>query len=126
MWNLLARVPSELFICPQFQIKGGYCPDFVALNLRAKEVWIVEVSGKATLSKRLREKTTDAEKYVAAVKAQLAELAPVWLADWKYSLKVFVRKDAKPAIPSARFLEVRFLEDLKFPWHDWDRKFDES
>ena len=45
MDNLLARYPGQIFLHPQFDInKGHSCPDFVVLNIKEREVWVVEVS----------------------------------------------------------------------------------
>jgi hypothetical protein len=59
MWNLCARYPSELFFCPQFDIGGGWSyPDFGVLYPKERQVWVVEVTGKASgtkLAKKLKD-----------------------------------------------------------------------
>ena len=62
MMHLTRNGKANVFVCPQYDIDGRWAsPDFVALDFESKTVWVVEVSGAASLAKLLK-KVRDRER----------------------------------------------------------------
>ncbi len=122
-----------IFASRQYNIGGNHsCPDMVALNLRNKEVWIVEVSTNSApkdLAHRINDRD---EHWIVKLKEMLIQGNSPVDESWRFIVKAFVKRDAETGLK--RMLggiippnvEVHIIEDLGFLWSDdwweWDKK----
>lgn len=118
-----------LFLAPQFSVSdsGGEwsCPDFVALDFRAHEVQVVEVTAAYDVG-GLIEKIQDPEtQWFRRLIPQLIALG-IPVSGWNNIVRVFVRKDRhesiKAKVSNSREVRIGSLEDIAFPWRwPWDQ-----
>lgn len=126
--NYLAT--EGLFLSPQFSVSeenGEWsCPDFVALNFRAREIQVIEVSTAYNIRALFEKIENREEKWFCKLIPQLlARGIPV--ADWTAVVRVFIRRDRHDFM-RAKFgqcpdVRIEVLEDMAFrwqwPWEQW-------
>ena len=122
-----------IFASRQYNIGGNHsCPDMVALNLRNKEVWIVEVSTNSVpkdLACRINDRD---EHWIVKLKEMLIQGNSLVDESWRFIVKAFIRRDV--ATGFKRMLgdtippnvEINIIEDLGFLWSEdwwkWDKQ----
>ena len=122
-----------IFASRQYTIGGNHsCPDMVALNLRNKEVWIVEVSTNSVpkdLARRINDRD---EHWIVKLKEMLIQGNSPVDESWQFIVKAFIRRDV--ATGFKRMLgdtippnvEINIIEDLGFLWSEdwwkWDKQ----
>ncbi|MBI4610977.1 MAG: hypothetical protein HY726_18450 [Candidatus Rokubacteria bacterium] len=122
---------GHVFVSPQYSIRGDTgtewsCPDYVALNFRARSVSVVEVSSArkpSTLQERVR---TRDHQWLDRLRGQLTANGVVDESWKEYFVDVFVRRDAEPTFRQEFGLDptvrIHVLEELGPPW-TWTRSY---
>ena len=124
---------GHVFLAPQYNIaydrelnEGGACPDFVALDLKLREVIVVEVTTAADvqpLIKRIEQRET---RWYGPIRRKMKEVGVVD-DGWKPTRFLgFVRSDNLPLIrksfESASDVSFWAIEHATFPWTYWDER----
>lgn len=112
-----------LFLMPQFAVSDGggewSCPDFVALDFRAHEVQVVEVTTAYDVSGLVEKIQNRETQWFQRLTPQLIALG-IPVSDWNNIVRVFVRKDRHGSInakvSNSRDVRIETLEDIAFPW----------
>jgi hypothetical protein len=120
---------GAVFVSRQFDVTwdperkiGGSAPDIVALDLKAREIVVVEVTTASSLVDLLKKIETRQAGWYDPIRLQLKNFGT--LADgWDIRFLGFVR-EANVAKAKARFAgdnDVAFvsIEDATFPWKYW-------
>jgi hypothetical protein len=117
----------HVFISPQYSIDDEWsCPDFVALDFKAKVFSVVEVSSAyrpAMLINKVRERE---KQWLERLRSQL-ERNGVVDSSWRARVEVFIRHDARlefdRKVGTHENVVVRSLEDIGYPWlWDWTKE----
>ncbi len=124
---------GHVFLAPQYAVaydrdlkEGGACPDFVALDLKLREVIIVEVTTAANIKPLIGRIEQRETRWYSPIRRKMKEVGVVDDA-WKPTRFLgFVRSD------NLGFLRTRFgsdpdvsfwaIEDATFPWIYWDER----
>ncbi len=124
---------GHVFLAPQYNIafnreenEGGSCPDFVALDLKLREVVVVEVTAAANMNSlfgRIRERET---RWYGPIGRKMRELGVVD-DSWKPCRFLgFIRKAnidlAKRTFASEADVAFWALENATFLWAYWDQR----
>ena len=124
---------GHVFLAPQYNVaysrelnEGGACPDFVALDLKHREVIIVEVTAAANLESlfgRIRQRET---RWYNPVRRKLEEIGVVD-GGWKPTRFLgFVRNPnlllAKTTFSLEADVAFWAIEDATFLWSYWDQR----
>lgn len=122
MWYVVSS--GRRFICPQFSIPGDTgkewsCPDFVALDVQAKIVYVVEVTISATGDDLVRKVQCRESQWFSRLKTFLSTQDPSF-GSWQYRVAVFVRSEIVDAfdrkIGSPADVAVIPFEKALFSW----------
>ena len=119
MMHLTRNGKANVFVCPQYDIDGRWAsPDFVALDFESKTVWVVEVSGAASLAKLLK-KVRDRERQWFEKLRQA--LRPKVVDDsWRFQVMLYIRSDAakrsSKTLGDLADVKIRVFEKNGFPW----------
>ena len=124
---------GHTFLAPQYNVaynrelnEGGSCPDFVALDLKRREVIIVEVTAASNLKPlfiRIRERKT---RWYKPIWRKMGETG--FLDDgWKPMRFLGFIRQANVALAQDTFKsehDVAFwaIEEATFPWSYWDER----
>jgi hypothetical protein len=124
---------GHVFLAPQYNVaydrelnEGGSCPDFVALDLKAREVIIVEVSSASNmlpLIKRIEERE---QQWYNPIRRKMKEVGVVD-DSWKPTRFLgFVRRSnlsfARKTFEAAGDVAFWAIEDANFLWDYWDSR----
>ena len=125
---------GQVFLAPQYQVafdpelkEGGSCPDFVALDFRAREILIVEVTTatdwRRTLLENVRQRQT---RWYSPVRRRMQELG-ILDNSWKgIRFLGFVREEnlekVRAAFASEHDVTFYAIEKATFLWQYWDQR----
>jgi hypothetical protein len=124
---------GHVFLAPQYNVaydnelnEGGACPDFVALDLKLREVVIVEVTAAANVQPLIGRIEQRQTRWYNPIRRKLKEVGVVD-DGWKPTRFLgFVRKNNVPLIKGKFELasDVSFwaIEDAICPWSYWDER----
>jgi hypothetical protein len=116
-----------VFLVPQCSIRddrGGEltCPDFVALDFRARQVQVVEVKTgpKQRLDDLIRNINDREARWFSPLRAKFKLDEVAACADWSFAVRAFVRRDAVDHVLQRLTVVdgviVESLEDIAFSW----------
>ena len=115
---------ERLFVSPQFVIRGPdgeewSCPDFVALDLAAHRVHIVEVTTAFDVSGLVEKVKMRQAQWIQYLKPDLVQRGAIDNS-WDFTVRVFVRSDNVQKflrkLGHAEDVQVQGIEDIAFPW----------
>lgn len=118
-----------IFLAPQFSVADGgcewSCPDFVALDFRAQEVQVVEVTTARNVCGLIKKIQNREAQWFTRLIPQLIALG-IPISGWNNIVRVFVRKDRYESIKAkfsgAQDVRIETLEDIAFSWKwPWDQ-----
>lgn len=127
---------GHVFLAPQYNVAydrelndGGTCPDFVALDLKLREVVIVEVTAAANMQPLIGRIEQRELRWYNPVRRKMKEIGVVD-DGWKTRFLGFIRSQNLP-LARARFeppSDVSFwaIEDATFLWSYWDKRMAEG
>lgn len=125
-----------VLVSRQYEIedKDGWkiCPDLLAVDFRARQIWFVEVTTASDTSKIASKAKQFETEIVPRLKSQLAEFAIASDASqWTFGLWAFVRKDVSDKLrakitPLVSKVHVQDLEAIAFSWKYWDKRRSEE
>lgn len=124
---------GHVFLAPQYNVaydreldEGGSCPDFVALDLKLRQIIIVEVTTAANITpliERVRQRET---RWYGPIRRKMSEIGVV---DDGWKPTRFLGFIRKPNLPLAKKTfeaeaDVAFwaIEDATFLWSYWDER----
>jgi hypothetical protein len=120
---------GHVFIAPHYNIafdrQSGECPDFVALDLKQREVVIVEVTDASNPQHVASLVVSRAIRWYAPVEKVLRDRGIVG-GEWTFRFLGFVRSSnvdkLQRQFPASSDPDVKFvaLEEAAFPWRYWD------
>jgi hypothetical protein len=124
---------GHVFLAPQYNVaydrelnEGGTCPDFVALDLKLREVIIVEVTAAVNIQPliaRIRQRET---RWYNPIRRKMKEIGVIDENWGRTRFLGFVRSNnllpAKQAFESASDVSFWAIEDATFPWSYWDER----
>jgi hypothetical protein len=124
---------GHVFLAPQYNVaydrelnEGGSCPDFVALDLKLREVVIVEVTAAANIQPligRIQQRET---RWYSPIRRKMKDVGVVD-DGWKPTRFLgFVRSYnlllARRTFESASDVSFWAIEDATFLWSYWDER----
>ena len=123
---------GHVFIAPQYTIaydrelqEGGTCPDFVALDLKLREVVIVEVTTAANMTRSIENIGQRVARWYGPIERKMKELGVVD-DSWKPRFLGFVRSHNLPLMrrkfEAASDVAFWAIEDATFLWSYWDER----
>lgn len=122
--------PPERFASPQFDIpyedlKGGSCPDFVAIDFGDSTIYVVEVTQAAETKPVLQRIAEREKRWFGPLRNHFKNLNPLFK-DWDLHVTLFVRgEEAEPARRAVTQLgdeSVISLDKVMFSWRwDWNK-----
>jgi len=124
---------GHVFLAPQYDVaynheldEGGSCPDFVALDMKKREVVVVEISSASNvqfLTERVRDRAT---RWYKPIKRKMEEAGIV---DDSWSpprFLGFIRQDnlsmARQSFEVDTDVAFWAIEDATFLWKYWDER----
>ena len=117
-------------VMPQYDLESGWASfDFLAINLKRKIVYMVEVSSAANLTP-LQGKINEAfepGRHAERLKRQLETESPGQFSSWPIRAAVFIRNDKMEKFrdlltPIAKdSVDVFAIQDCLFHWEYWKR-----
>jgi hypothetical protein len=128
---------GHVFLAPQYNVaydrdlnEGGACPDFVALDLKLREVIIVEVTAAANIQQligRIRERET---RWYGPIRRKMREVGVVD-DNWKPTRFLGFVREANLLHAKSTFeleVDVAFwaIEKAAFLWSYWDERMKEG
>lgn len=126
----------SVLVSRQWEVKGAdnweICPDLLAVDFGAREVWFVEVTSAWDVNAIADKAKVFEVDVVPRMKSQLAELGILPDAShWKLGMWAFVRKERSEALMNTlgqhvKLYKVETLDRVAFPWEYWaPRRADE-
>jgi len=125
-----------ILVSPQYEIadEQGWkiYPDFLAIDFRASQIWLVEVTAGWSTSKIEGKANKFKAEIVPRLRSQLIEFKITTDAsNWQFGLWAFVRKDVAKRLRDkitshVDFVKVQDLESMAFPWTYWDKRRSEE
>lgn len=124
---------GHVFIAPQYNIaydktldEGGCVPDFVAIDLKLREIVIVEVSVAADMKPLIRRIEKRQTRWYGPVERRLKKIFAVD-GDWKSPRFIGFVRAANVALMQKRFFgdgDVAFkaIEETSHSWNYWDER----
>jgi hypothetical protein len=124
---------GHVFIAPQYNVaydrelnEGGACPDFVALDLKLREVVVVEVTIAANMQPLIGRIEQRETRWYGPIRRKMKEVGVVD-EGWKLTRFLgFVRKPnlslMRERFESASDVSFWGIEDATFPWSYWDER----
>ncbi|MEJ7138783.1 hypothetical protein [Amphibiibacter pelophylacis] len=118
-----------LFLAPQFSLRDGgrewSCPDFVALDFRACEIQVVEVTTAYNVRGLIEKIQKREDQWFLRLRPQLLSLG-IPVHNWKSVVRAFVRREraeyVKSKILNADDVKIEIIEDIAIPWSwPWDQ-----
>ena len=124
---------GHVFLAPQYNVaydrelnEGGACPDFVALDLKLREVVIVEVTTAANIQPLISRIEQREARWYSPIRRKMKEIGVV-NDDWKPTRFLgFVRNRnlsfIRKSFESASDVSFWAIEDATFLWSYWDER----
>lgn len=124
---------GHVFLAPQYKVAydrelndGGTCPDFVALDLKLREVIIVEVTTADNIQPLIGRIEQRETRWYSPIRRKMKEVGVVD-AGWKPTRFLgFVRSHnllfMRKRFESASDVSFWAIEDATFPWRYWDER----
>ena len=117
-------------VVPQYDLESGFASfDFLAINLKRKIIYMVEVSSAANLA-RLLGKINEAfepGRHVEKLKHQLEIESPSQFTSWPIRGAMFIRREKVQKFRdrlthvAKDMVDVFAIQDCVFPWDYWGR-----
>jgi hypothetical protein len=122
LWHLTRNGEEGMFVCPQYQIDGGACPDFVTISPSERTVSVVEVSAAYSVGGLMKKVADRESRWFGKLRKQLLERRVID-DSWKtFQVVLYVRDDVAPMceeqFAGASDVSIRSLGKIGFPW-EW-------